>query len=467
MADGAPTTGGGAGHVLLSPRFVFSLLAVVLLLTVLFTPDTGGSGDTRLTTHSAAPHGARGLYELLGRLGWRTERRTEAFRGTLDSAAVYVVLDPPNDLTAAETHAVLDAVRRGAGLLFVAARGSSLADSLAIRRGRSWGRSAPPPADTAGCGLAGSAVHGINWPDGRVMSWWLEATAPLPADTVTFITVFRAPDDSTRRGTRSSASRADSAKAAEADAEEDEEEEDDAVAVEADSADTLALGAAAAAGRRARRSAFHPVAIGRPYGRGRVVAVADPDWLRNDVIRVCKWNAAPSAVRMAQYLSPDRAVPFVFDEYHQGYGRTASVPRAMRRALSETPPGRTLLQVLVASLLLLAAAGARPIAPRGRERAERRSPLEHVGALARAYEQIGATRIATRRLVRGLRRRHRHLFVRGRASDADFLRAIAQRHPALAADVGRITVALDRPVTHQEFLEVGRAVAEIERAIVG
>src|SRR5215208_3743391 len=170
MADGAPaggsSAGGGAGRpLILSPRVVFPLLAVVLVLTVLFTPESAGSGDTRLTTSSAAPYGARGLYELLGRMGWRTQRRTEGFRGDLDSSAVYVVLDPPNDLTASEAHAVLDAVRRGAGLLFVASRGSTLSDSLALRSAKTWGRSAPPPDDTEGCGAGDNTVHGINWPD--------------------------------------------------------------------------------------------------------------------------------------------------------------------------------------------------------------------------------------------------------------------------------------------------------------
>jgi len=445
-----PSSGGGsaAGRRLLSPRVVFPLLAVVLVLTVLFTPETTATGDIRLTTESATPYGARGLYELLGRLGWRTARRAEGFRAGLDTAAVYVVLDPPNDLTAAETHALLEAVRGGAGLLMVAGRGSPLSDSLPLRRATHSARSYPTRAETSGCLAADNAPRGINWPDGRVMSWYLEATAPLPADTVTFIPVRRVVRDSA--GGRPAGG---------------SDDDDDALAESA--ADTLPSAGRSGRGARGRRVEVRAAAAGLPYGRGRIVAVADPDWLRNDVLRVCKWNAAVAAVRMAEYLSPDRARPFVFDEFHQGVGRGSELPRAVGRSVAGTAPGRALLQAIVASLILLAAAGARPIAPHPRARAERRSPLEHVGALARAYEQIGATRIATRRLVRGLRRRHRHLLGRGRDSDAELLRMLATRHPAIAAEVAHVARALDQPVSREEFVQVGRAVAEIERAIAG
>ena len=61
----------------LSPRYVLPVLGVLLVLAILFTPQSsvGRAGDRRLTTRSAESQGARGLYETLQRLGWRVERR--------------------------------------------------------------------------------------------------------------------------------------------------------------------------------------------------------------------------------------------------------------------------------------------------------------------------------------------------------------------------------------------------------
>ena len=56
-------------------RAVFALLGVLVVAAVLLTPSTGDERGL-LTTHSAAPGGARALHDALARLGWRVERRT-------------------------------------------------------------------------------------------------------------------------------------------------------------------------------------------------------------------------------------------------------------------------------------------------------------------------------------------------------------------------------------------------------
>ena len=54
----------------LRPRVVLSLLAVVMVIAVILTPDTGaGSLDVRLTTYSTGPASAKGLYEVTHRIG--------------------------------------------------------------------------------------------------------------------------------------------------------------------------------------------------------------------------------------------------------------------------------------------------------------------------------------------------------------------------------------------------------------
>jgi hypothetical protein len=87
-----------------------------------------------------------------------------------------------------------------------------------------------------------------------------------------------------------------------------------------------------------------------------------------------------------------------------------------------------------------------------------------VGALARAYEQVGATRLAVRRLVHGLRRRHATGTARA-LDDEAYLRSLVVRHPQLADDVNRTAAALHRNVPPADFLGVGQAIAHIDRTL--
>src|SRR5690606_14063328 len=126
-------------------------------------------------------------------------------------------------------------------------------------------------------------------------------------------------------------------------------------------------------------------------------------------------------------------------------------------------PGRMLLQIGAAGLLLLVAVGARPVRPRPPTRIERRSPLEHVHALARAYEAVGLVVRAARLLGRGLRRRHG-----GHGAPRDevaYLNALALRHPALAADIATVAAALDRDRTTPDAAAVAAAIHNIERTM--
>src|SRR5512142_2514486 len=116
---------------LLTPKIVFGTLAAVVIIASLFTPpgepdDAAGT----LSSLSYEPGGVRGWYEGSAKLGWKVKRREERLHGTLDAGAVYVLLAPEIPPTASEVGTLLDAVRRGAGLIVSAERGSSIADSL-------------------------------------------------------------------------------------------------------------------------------------------------------------------------------------------------------------------------------------------------------------------------------------------------------------------------------------------------
>ncbi len=139
---------------------------------------------------------------------------------------------------------------------------------------------------------------------------------------------------------------------------------------------------------------------------------------------------------MLDYASGGKRPVLVFDEHD--FGARAGIWSAVSNFLTDTSEGRTLAQVAVAALILLAVAAWRPVAPTSRKRIERRSALEHVAALARAYARVNATRTAVRRLIRGLRRRHSRKGVR---NDEAYLQGVAAQNPPLADDVQHILTA--------------------------
>lgn len=405
------------------PAVLVPLLASLLGIAVLLTPEpspTGRNGDARLSTTLATPQGAKGLADLAERLGWRVERLDEPFPSTLDSSVIHAVLDTPRPLTPRETHTLLEAVRRGGSLLFVIGTGSALTDSLGVRRGPGLTMVAHSE-DVTGC-RNNDAEGTIKWGDGQAHLWAVVPTAPLPMDTVAFVHVVGTAGD---------------------------EASEDSAAV-------------------AKRRRF-PAALGMHVGAGRVVVVGDPDIFRNDVMRICRWGAGPRAVAMLDWLSargggaPLNTV--VFDEYHQGVpARRGGMLYAMRTLFTETSAGRALAQALLAALILVAALAPRPLTPLPKVRFERRSSMEHVRALARIYERIGASRLAAHRLVAGLRRR-RGAGWRAGPTDREFLASIAERHPSRQGDVTLLLDALDSSLPADRVVALNAAADRIDESL--
>ena len=205
-----------------------------------------------------------------------------------------------------------------------------------------------------------------------------------------------------------------------------------------------------------------PLVLGVPLGRGRIAILADGDILANSELR--DETIAVLPIRLLEWVAPGRRPPVIFTEYHQGYGRHPSVTRSIRTALFHTAPGRTAVHLLAAGALLLLVHGIRPISPRPRARVERRSPIEHVGALAHAYAQVSATRTATRRLVHGLRRRHPIGTLRA-ATDEEYLASLTARFPQVGSQVELLLSAIAESQPPERFREAGAAVAHIERTL--
>jgi hypothetical protein len=138
-----------------------------------------------------------------------------------------------------------------------------------------------------------------------------------------------------------------------------------------------------------------------PVGTGRVVAFSDAAVLNNEQLR--DGGAAVLFARVAHDALADGGV-LRFDEFHHGY-REGGLVSAVRGFLTGTGMGRALLQGAVALLLLLLLAAHRLGSPRQETGQRRRSPLEHVEAVAGAYRRANALRTTRRLLLRGLERR--------------------------------------------------------------
>jgi len=136
-------------------------------------------------------------------------------------------------------------------------------------------------------------------------------------------------------------------------------------------------------------------------GGGHVIAWSDASPLTNHWLR--DGGAGLLFAReAARALSGGRVLEF--DEYHQGY-REGAGPLTALLGFLRTGPGHAALQGAVALLLLLVLSARRFGAPVPELPARRRSPLEHVSALAEAYRRAGARRTARTRLAQGLYRR--------------------------------------------------------------
>lgn len=448
---------------LLTPKVVFGTLAAVIVIGSLLAPE--GQPDDAVGTLSSLsyePSGLRGWYEGAHRLGWRVRRREERFHGELDSRTVYVVLAPVIEPTASEVGALLGAVRRGAGLVVSSQKGSPLADSLhlysddfqyvghPVVSGTLIG--AQRQAGTAAISAAGSAA-----PDSSDDAD--DSDAPLGG-----IGALDRALDSTlvvKAGDADSAARTVTRRApvASALAAYTHHVHAALTSVRTLPSDTTVFVSVMVMHRLT--PTIRPAVLGLPLGTGRIAVLADPGIVRNAMLSEEKLVVLPQ--RLLEWAAPTPTASVVFDEYHHGQGNHGSALRAIRSALTGTPVGRAGLQILLAGLVLLVALGARPIGARARMRLERRSPLEHVGALSRAYMQKGATRLAARRLVRGIRRRHG---AAARSSDDDaFLLRLAERHPALGPGVKRLIAATKNPVTPGELTLLADDIDTIERTL--
>jgi hypothetical protein len=385
-------------------KSLLAVLAGVVVLVALLTPEAPSKGEGGVSSYSTGPNGVRMAFELAGRLGWKTERRIVPMPST-GAPTVQVVLAPREALGAHEVHRLLTNVRQGGGLVFALDGGEEIGDSLGLDLGRQ-GRllstygdpNCPPPASFHDRTLLAlpPEVNQIRW------------RRPAPGPTTTLAT--------TQGGVET----------------------------------PLTVG------------------VGFPLGSGRVAVVSSPALFANDAVRLCGTGADIVVARAFEFVRPAgvAAPRMVFDEFHHGFGTHGGSMTAITRYLGGTGSGRFLTQALVAGLLLVLARAPRPVPPKDPERITRRSPLEHADALGHAYADVEATRTATARLVGGLRRRAgRVVAAPPGADDAVFLDVVGQRYPSLNDSVSRVRRGLAEPVSSRELAAIGEALNDIERQI--
>jgi hypothetical protein len=139
--------------------------------------------------------------------------------------------------------------------------------------------------------------------------------------------------------------------------------------------------------------------LARGDGGGDVVILADAGLLRNRALR--ETPAGPFALGL--FLGRNREV--TFEEAHHGFEEGGSLAGATFAWSRRSPLGWLMWQVALVGVLALLAGGFRFGPPRRVLTRKRRSPLEHVRALATALAAARGHDVAIGSIIEGLRRR--------------------------------------------------------------
>ena len=350
----------------MSRRLEFALIALVMLaLTVAVVAGRRSAGaepdfDYRTSSLVAGPNGSRALYDVLARMGVPVERRrTPLFdlaKRERGRPAVLVVLDPPRELLPAELGQVAQFVRSG-GAVVVA-------------------------------GAGGGITHCVNWRTAYEERFFSTDSFPVvppappapPGLHLPPVADFlkpRWPEDIARAKRRLRGGPA---------------EEDECGDLSSATQDTLL-----------RLQDGRPAVVRLRYREGgSVTLVADAGYFRN---RVWRDTDAPYFVTPLLVPAPRARGPVMWDEYHQRFDEGRSLGTVLLGWLASTPTGWAILQLVAVLLVALAVAAVRFGPPRRVIETRRRSPLEHLEALAAGLEGAAGVETAVALTLGGLRRR--------------------------------------------------------------
>jgi len=199
-------------------------------------------------------------------------------------------------------------------------------------------------------------------------------------------------------------------------------------------------------------------------GGGEAIVLADVHWLTNRSLRETDAGAL-----VIPWILEGGIRRIVVDEYHQGFGHRGAIFVAAWDWLRRNPAGWMMLQLTAAGLLALAVAAVRFGPALRRIERRRRSPLEHLDALAAGLERAGGGQTAVDLLARGLRRRLRRggLGPIARGRDQWFAAlANARGDPATRAAVKRLGWLVRESSSGEEHvLRTAQAVEDVWEAL--
>lgn len=310
--------------------------------------------DRRASSYLTGPRGLAGMAQVVERMGGRVERwrgRARILRAEAVDPATLVVADPVANISAEDVHTILAWSEAGEDLVL----GGGGAGAVMRCVGYS----------TSVEVFDSSRVIG---PSGRQRGW-VQAALRGEGDPVRALTELP-PDPG--------------------------EDPPKCPAVQIVATDTLLrsdIGAPVAIRlTRSDTGAFST-------GRSTILLLSDMSLLNNRGLR----EAEVPEFLLGEILARSRTV--VFDEYHHGFGARGSLGSATIAWTTSSPWGWLIWQAAIAGLLAFVAGAVRFGPVRVGIPRERRSPLEHVKALATALAAARGHDVAIASLVRGLRRR--------------------------------------------------------------
>ena len=145
-------------------------------------------------------------------------------------------------------------------------------------------------------------------------------------------------------------------------------------------------------------------------------------------------------------LVVDRYPRVIVDEYHHGFDASGSLAGAAFDWSLRSPWGWAVWQLVLVGVIALIAAGVRFGPARRIIERRRRSPLEHVRALATALAAARGHDVAVRLIVQGLHRRLGHAGKVERGGPVDYLARVDRSRRADGARTG----GADPPVGDRE-----------------
>jgi hypothetical protein len=401
------------------------LLGLVLLGTIVFglvlsmlgVQPTRKQQDTRTSTLLPGADGSQGVYETLAELGLPVRRRRTAFfelNEERSPVAVLAVVAPRAMLLTEELSEVVRFVR-GGGVLIAVGDAGGIAPCVGFEA---------PRADS---GWVSDGLFGTNGREHHV-----ESVAGLDLPPVRRVLRPWQPLKEAARERRSY-----------------ERAGCDAIAIASE--DTLLRVADG-------RAVVMDIRLeGKKNAAGRIVLVAEPDYFRNRT-----WKETSVPYFLVPLLTPQRRGAVVWDEYHQGFEQESAANAALWQWVKGTPFGWALLQIVAVVLVWIAVTAVRFGPALAVIERRRRSPLEHVDALAAGLEGADGSGTAVDLVIGGLRRR---LSRAGQPPSSDIGAWLESLQLALPTSRGRAAAQELRRLWLQPAGRTGREPGGAERVL--